>query len=117
MIKWLVSALMSPLLKIGEKYLDNEKDRRKLEHGTTRVAVEADASVRKIKLSTWMGRLPMFVAEITCAVYIGSIFVDSTFPSDYLNPLELPEWFKQHFSTIVTSIFGLAIAQRFLNRK
>ena len=117
MIKWLVSALMSPLLKLGEKYLDNEKDRRKLEHGTARVAIDADTSVRKVKLSNWMGRLPLFVAELTCAVYIGAIFIDSTFASDYINPLELPEWFKSHFSTIVASIFGLAITQRFLNRK
>lgn len=117
MIKWLVNALLSPLVGLGEKWLDNEKDRQKLEHGTTRVAVEADAAVRKGKLSNWMGRLPLFVAEITCAIYIGAIFIDSTFASDYLNPLELPEWFKEHFSTIVASIFGLAITQRFLNRK
>jgi len=117
MIKWIIGKLLSPLIGLGERYLDNEKDRVKLEHGTTRVAIDADAGVRKIKLGNWMGRLPLFVAEVTCAIYIGAIFVDSTFPTEYLNPLELPEWFKSHFSTIVASVFGIAVTQRFLNRK
>jgi len=116
-VKWLVSLLLSPALKLGEKYLDNQKDKNKLEHATTQAAIEADSAVRKIKFGTWMGRLPLFIAEVTCAIYIGAIFVDSTFPSDYLTPLELPEWFKSHFSTIVASVFGIAVTQRFLNRK
>jgi len=116
-VKWLASLILSPVLKLGEKYLDNQGDKQKLEHATTQVAIEADSAVRKIKFSTWMGRLPLFIAEVTCALYIGAIFVDSTLPSDYLNPLELPEWFKSHFSTIVASVFGIAVTQRFLNRK
>jgi len=117
MIRWLVGAILSPFLRIGEKYLDNEKDKVKLREGTKRVSIEADTSVRKIKFSSWMGRLPLFVAELTCSMYIAAIFIDSTFASDYINPLELPEWFKEHFYIIVTSVFGIAVTQRFLNRK
>ena len=114
MVMWLVNALMSPLLKIGEKYLENEGDKQKLQHGTDRLAIEADASIRKIKLTHWMGRLPLFIAEASCALYIAAIFIDSTWASDYINPLK---WFEDDFSVIVASLFGLAAAKTLMSRK
>ena len=117
MITWLVKSLMSPLLSLGEKYLENEGDKQKLQHGTDRIAIEADASVRKIKLSHWLGRLPLFLAEASCALYIAAIFLDSTVGSDYINPLKLPSWFEDDFSVIVASLFGLAAAKTFIGRK
>jgi hypothetical protein len=117
MVMWLVNALMSPLLKIGEKYLENEGDKQKLQHGSDRVAIEADASIRKIKLTYWMGRLPLFIAEASCALYIAAIFIDSTWASDYINPLKLPVWFEDDFSVIVASLFGLAAAKTLMSRK
>jgi hypothetical protein len=117
MVMWLVNALMSPLLKIGEKYLENEGDKQKLQHGSDRVAIEADASIRKIKLTHWMGRLPLFIAEASCALYIAAIFIDSTWASDYINPLKLPVWFEDDFSVIVASLFGLAAAKTLMSRK
>ena len=117
MVTWLVNALMSPLLKIGEKYLENEGDKQKLQHGSDRVAIEADASIRKIKLTHWMGRLPLFIAEASCALYIAAIFIDSTWASDYINPLKLPVWFEDDFSVIVASLFGLAAAKTLMSRK
>ena len=117
MVMWLVNALMSPLLKIGEKYLENEGDKQKLQHGSDRLAIEADASIRKIKLTHWMGRLPLFIAEASCALYIEAIFIDSTWASDYINPLKLPVWFEDDFSVIVASLFGLAAAKTLMSRK
>lgn len=112
MIGWIVRALLGPLTALGSKYLDNQKDRARLEAGVTEAAYQADAAVRKVKLSHLLGRLPLFVAEVTCAVYIGSIFVDSTFPMAWLTPLELPQWFQDSFYIIVASIFGIAAVER-----
>ena len=105
-IKWIVGALLKPLTSLGGKYLDNQKDKERLKHGTERVAVDADAAVRKIKLGTLLGQLPLFIAEASCALYIAAIFLDSTWASSFFNPLELPEWFKEHFGVIIVSIFG-----------
>jgi hypothetical protein len=117
LIRWLATAILSPFLKLGEKYLDNEKDRQKLEHGTTRVAYEADAAVRKVKLGTLLGILPLFIAEVSCSIYLAAIFLDSTWASDLINPLELPEWFKPHFYIIVASIFGISTFERVAKRR
>ena len=107
MIKWIVKMLLGPLVGLGEKYLDNQKDKRRLEHGTDRIALEADAAVRKVKLGSIFLSLPMWVAESSVAVYFALIMIDSSFPTVYINPLELPGWFKPHFDTAVISIFGL----------
>ena len=111
MIQWLVGALLKPFTAIGEKYLDNEKDKEKLKHGTDRIAINADAAVRKVKLSSLLGQLPLFLAEFSVSIYITAILIDSTWPSDFFNPLELPDWFKEHFAVIVASIFGLPVVK------
>lgn len=118
MLGWLVSALLKPLTALGDKYLDNQKDRARLEAGVTEAAYRADASVRGLKLASIFGRLPLFVGEMSCAVYIAAIMWDSTWPQEWLTPLELPEWFKPHFYVVVASIFGLATFERiFKGRK
>lgn len=117
MIKWLVSALLAPLTKLGERYLDNQKDKERLEHGTAEVVYKADAAVRKVKLGSLLGILPLFVAEVSCSVYLAAIFIDSTYATDLINPLELPEWFKPHFYVIVASIFGISTFERVINRR
>lgn len=106
MIRWIVGVLLKPFLSLGEKYLDNVKDRTILEHGTERVTIAADTAVRKIKMGTLLGQLPLFLAEASTAMYITAIMIDSTWASNWVNPLELPVWFKQHFDVIVASIFG-----------
>ena len=117
---WLVRAiaggLLKPFLVLGEKYLDNQQDRERLQQGTDRVVYQADAAVRTIKLGHWMGRLPLFAAECAASTYFISILVDSTFPMEWLTPLELPEWFKPHFYVAMASIFGIATVDRWLRR-
>ena len=111
MIKWFVNILLGPVVKLGEKYLDNQKDLNRLEHATTQVALQSDAVVRQIKLGTLLGSLPLFLAETSATLYVASIFIDSTFPSDWINPLELPGWFLPYFDTVMYSIFGLGAIQ------
>jgi hypothetical protein len=117
MIGWIVKAVLSPLIGLGDKYLDNQKDKERLKHGTTRVAYEADAAVRKVKLADKLLRLPLFVAEMSVAMYVAAIMIDSTWPSDYINPLELPNWFKPHFHIAIASIFGISTFERVINRR
>jgi len=109
MIKWIVSALLSPLTKLGEKYLSNQADREKLEHGTDRIAIEADASVRKVLLSHPLLRIPVFVVQISAASYFASVMFDSTFPTDYLNPLKLPESSEIVYQMVMASMVGLGV--------
>ena len=120
MIQGLVGILLKPLTSLGGKYLDNQKDRVKLEHGTERVALEAEAAVRKVKLGSILGSLPLFIAEASVALYFAAVMVDSTWATSHINPLELPNWFKPHFDTAVVSIFGLSAVKytaTYWNRK
>ena len=116
MIAGIVRLLLGPLLSLGEKYLDNQKDKERLKAGTDRVVYQADAATRPAKWASWMGRLPLFVAELSVAVYFAAILVDSTFPMEWLTPLELPNWFKPHFHIALASVFGIASVDRFLRR-
>lgn len=117
MIRWLVNALLSPLVSLGGKYLDNQNDKAKLEAGITQAAHAADYTLSGIKLKYTLLRLPLFIAETACAVYVAAILIDSTFPMGWLTPLELPEWFKPSFSMICASIFGLATFERVVGRR
>lgn len=117
MIGWLVSLLLKPLTALGAKYLDNQKDRARLEAGVTEAAYRADAAVRPAKLASIFGRLPLFVAEMACAAYLAAILVDSTWPMVWLTPLELPQWFKPHFYMMCASIFGLGTFERVVGRR
>lgn len=116
MIKWLVGALLSPIVGLGEKYLDNQKDKARLKAATDQAVYSADAAVRKVKSGHWMGRVPLFVAELATAIYLAAIMIDSTFPMDWLTPLELPNWFKPHFHLALASVFGIAAADRWLRK-
>lgn len=117
MIGWLVSALLKPLTSLGERYLQNQNDKARLEAGITEAAYQADAAVRPAKLASIFGRLPLFVAEISVAAYIAAIMVDSTFPMEWLTPLQLPGWFMSRFDLILASIFGLATFERVVGRR
>lgn len=117
MLKWLLGALLSPLTKLGEKYLDNQADKERLRAGTDRVVYEADAAVRSVKLKDTLLRFPLFLAEAAASLYITAILVDSTYPMAWLTPLELPEWFKPHFYIIAASIFGIAAVERRIGAK
>jgi hypothetical protein len=79
---------------------------------TLRKAMEEDGKVRLKKLGHWMGRTPLFIAELSAGLYFSSIMIDSTFPMQWLTPLELPEWFKPQFTWAMASIFGLSIVAR-----
>ena len=116
MIGWIIRAALGPIISLGAKYLDNQQDQERLKHGTDRVVYQADAAVKSIKLGHWMGRLPLFAAETAASVYFIAILADSTWPMDWLTPLELPEWFKPHFYVAMASIFGIATVDRWLRR-
>ena len=117
MISWLVSMLLRPLTALGERYLANQGDKARLQAGVTETAYRADAAVRPAKLASIFGRLPLFVAEIACALYVAAILIDSTFPMDWLTPLQLPGWFMSRFDMILASIFGLATFERIVRRR
>lgn len=112
MIRWIVSAVLSPLVRLGEGYLENQRDRERLQAGVTEAAYRSDEAVRRVKLGSMLQRIPLFVAEIACAVYIAAILIDSAFPMQWLTPLELPEWFKSRFDVILASVMGLATFER-----
>jgi hypothetical protein len=117
MIGWLVSLLLKPLTALGERYLKNQNDRDKLAAGVTETAYRADAAVRPAKLASIFGRLPLFVAEMACSLYVAAILIDSTYPLDWLTPLQLPGWFMTRFDMILASVFGLATFERIVRRK
>lgn len=124
MIGWLASLLGSTAFKtIAGELRQARLDRLNAENSEARIKadvrikeLEAEMAERSRKLADPVLKLPLFVAEISVAVYIAAIMVDSTFPMDWLTPLELPNWFKPHFHIVVASLFGISAAERFLKR-
>ena len=108
--------LMGPLATLGEKWLDNQRDANKLREVSNRIAMAQDTVQKVNKWQYGLLRVPLFCGEIVAVAYFGAVLIDSTFPSDWLNPLELPHWFQPHFHTALGSIFGIAAAERILRR-
>ena len=115
MIGWIVKAVLTPLTKLGEKYLDNQKDKERLKHGTDRIAIEAEASVRKVLLSSPLLRLPVFVVLMATATHYSAVIIDSVYPMEWLNPLELPEDIKIVYNAAMISMLGLGSYRTVLN--
>ena len=116
MISIILKVILGPLLTIAEKYLDNQKDLNRLKETTKRVAMVEDTKQRVVKWQYAILRFPLFVGETVAVLYFGAILIDSTFPSDWLNPLEIPQWFQPSFATALASIFGIAAAERILRK-
>lgn len=124
MIGWLLSwlagggaALIAKELRqarLDRLNAENDEGRRKAEIRIKEL--EAEMAERSRKLADPILKLPLFVAELSVAIYIAAIMVDSTFPMAWLTPLELPNWFKPHFHIVVASLFSIAAAERFLKR-
>jgi hypothetical protein len=117
-IKAAVEGVLSPLTKLGEKYLQTQTDKEKLKAGVTEVAIKADEAVRKVKLGYWVGRLPLFVAEMSASLYFSAVLLDSfKWSNGFFAPLKLPEWFQPQFAMALGSIFGLSLFERIIRRK
>jgi hypothetical protein len=116
MIALILRTILGPLLSVAEKYLDNENDIRRLEHVTKRVAMVEDTTQRIHKWQYTLLRIPLFVAECAAVAYFAAVMIDSTWPSDWINPLELPDVFKEYYATALASIFGISAAERILRR-
>ena len=112
----ILKLLMGPLASLGEKWLDNQRDAHKLREVSNRIAMAQDTVQRVNKWQYAILRFPLFLGETLAVLYFGAVMVDSTFPSDWFNPLELPGWFQPHFGTALASIFGIAAAERILRR-
>lgn len=116
MIAMIFKLLMGPLASLGEKYLDNQRDATRLREVSKRIAMVEDTTQRINKWQYAILRLPLFLGETVAVLYFASVMIDSTFASDWLNPLELPAWFQPHFGTALASIFGIAAAERIFRR-
>lgn len=118
MIKWLISAALAPATEIAKLFIQAQNDRDRIDAWRADVAIKADAAVRSVKLGHWMGRLPLFVAELSAACYFSAVLWDSYVATHgWFSPLELPAWFQPHFATALASIFGLATVERIINRR
>jgi hypothetical protein len=120
-IKALLAFLAGPIAgELRQAY----KDRLNAANNDQRIAadirikeLETEAALRRQKLTDPLLKTPLFLSEVFVSLYIVAIMADSIFASNWINPLELPEWFKPHFQIIVVSIFGISAADRFIRRK
>ena len=114
MIKTIIELLLKPLTSLGEKYMETQVNKDKIKAGTDAIVYKTDAAVRKVKQSSILGRIPLFIMEVSCAMYVAAILFDSTFATNYLNPLKLPTWFEPHFAVVLASVAGISAVERIL---
>ena len=117
MISFLTSLITGPFVKLAEKYMDISVDKEKLEAGLKSDALKADAQLRATSMSFIEFRFPLMVVLLSHAFYMSSIAIDSTFPSELLNPLELPGWYKPYFAQVTVALLGLATVAGMFSRK
>ena len=117
MIGLIIKALSLPVVEAVGIFMKNKTKVESMREETKRVAINADASVRSLKLGYCMGRVPLFIAEFSAACYFSAILWDSyVITHGWFSPLELPKWFQPQFALAMGSIFGLALAQRYLGK-
>jgi hypothetical protein len=120
-IKAILAFLAGPIAgELRQAY----KDRLNAANNEQRIAADirikeltGEADERRQKLADPLLKTPIFVSEFFVSLYIAAIMIDSTFPSNLINPLELPEWFKPHFSIVVASIYGASLVSRYLPKR
>lgn len=116
LLKWLggggIAAIGGQINKWQEIRAKAENDKDRLDADRMIAALQAEALSRPVKLSSLFGRLPLFIAEMSASLYLAAVLVDSIWPSDWLNPLELPEWFKPQYAAALASVLGIGAAER-----
>jgi hypothetical protein len=115
-LDWLVGG---GIAAVGKELRQARLDRYTAENNEKRIEadrrikeLQAEALERRQKLADPILRMPLFLLELSAVVYTAAIFFDSSFPTDWLMPLELPGWFKDHYSTILIAIVGISVAER-----
>lgn len=115
MIKWIVGALLAPLTRLGESWIAYKKDRQALEHGTERIAIQSATTFGVALLGSFAGQVALLVLLVPVNLHVAAVFVDSTWPSDVIEPLALPQRYATLMEMIVGAQLGVA-AWRFLRR-
>lgn len=108
MLQWLVKAALAPVTQLGESWIKHKNDKQALEHGTERAAIQSATTFGIALIGSWAGRIPLFILATSIAVHYGAVYIDSTFPSDWLNPKALPEHYREVGLAVVIALFGPA---------
>lgn len=115
-LKWLtgggIASIGKELRSAYEAKLSAKNDAERIEADRLIATLEADAAARAVKMESPLGRLPLFIAEMSASLYLAAVLIDSIWPSDWLNPLELPEWFKPQYAAALASVLGIGAAER-----
>jgi len=109
----IIGAVVSGFLK---PFLVFMSDKARYAARVQEISISAAESVREAKLGHLLGRLPLFMAEASAAAYFSAVMIDSTWPSDWLNPLRLPIEFQSYYNLALASIFGLATFERIMRK-
>lgn len=108
MIGMIVKALLGPLLKLGEKYIDSTVDKAKLEAGVERAAIEADVRFRVAAMEHPAFAWPVAILFGSHALYAAAITLDSfALTHGIFSPLELPTWYKDKFEMVLIATIGI----------
>lgn len=108
MFNAVVRIVLGPLLKFGEKYLDTQVDKAKLEAGVDRTAIEADARFRAMALEHPAFSIPFAILFGSHALYCAAIVLDSfAWTNGFFAPLELPKWYQDDFEMVMIALTGL----------
>ena len=107
-----ISAIGEQIARVQEIRATADNDAARIELEKLEASLRAQVERDKEKLGSVLGRIPLFVAEMSAALYLATVLFDSMFPSAWLNPLELPEWFKPQYAAALASVVGISAAER-----
>ena len=106
-VSWLLSGLLAPLASLGEAWIRLQSDKNKIEAGVQRDGIQSATTIALALIGSWLTRIPIAILLLTVDLHVAAVFIDSTWPSDWLNPLALPEPYREIMWAVVVAQVGV----------
>jgi hypothetical protein len=112
----LIPSLATPILAHLDRRLASDAERDNKELVRQREVIAAQVALAQTRERDFFGRLPAWIISTSVAVYVASVFVDSTWPSDWLNPLAVPDPFVSTLNIVIAALFGLGAVDKLFRK-
>lgn len=104
LLKWLPGGILSPILDYLGKRADSKNEALRIEVQREIELRQAQRDVLVAETEHWVAWLPRFAIAMSVALYLGAIFIDSTFDLAFV-VLRVPTEMDTIISVVVGGLF------------
>lgn len=106
-VSGIVSGLLAPLARLGESWLRLQADKNRIEAGVQLGGIQSATTIALALIGSWLTRIPIAILLLAVDLHVAAVFIDSTWPSERLNPLKLPEPYQDVMWAVVLAQVGV----------